>query len=383
MAKFKTVTLVAPGELAIVEQEQPRLEPDQMLLRVDMAGICATDLEVLDLRKPFPCMDLAYPFACGHEFVGTIVEMGPRAPRQSLNGQPLAVGDRIMTSWPMTNYCGRCYYCRILFQPQLCVGSPEVPTSQAVGGGWAEYYQMPPGLPVLKLPNGMSFEVGVLTEPMAVSIHALDRAHEPGVPARFEGFGAGATAVIQGAGTIGLLITAMAKIGGATNIIVVGSRARRLDMARRFGADHIIDIQEMQSPEERARRVRELSPFGEGADVVFEAAGKPAAFTEGLDMVRRGGTYVICGAVAGERTINLNPAVLAYKEIRLLGSWGNPPSSYARAIEVLHAYRKTMPFDQMITHRYPLSQLEEALAMARNHDESVKVVLTPHAGARR
>src|SRR5262249_33048693 len=132
-----------------------------------------------------------------------------------------------------------------------------------------------------------------------------------------DGIGSSETVVVQGAGPLGLLATAVAKVSGARSVITIGAPDARLAIAREFGADQTISV-ETTSPEERTDQVR-AATSGRGADIVMEFTGQPQAFNEGLDLIRRGGRYVVVGQL-GSGTTTFRPSLIVSKQLRILGS---------------------------------------------------------------
>lgn len=152
--------------------------------------------------------------------------------------------------------------------------------------------------------------------------------------------GLGKTVVIQGSGPIGVLLTTVVSLSGAGKIIVIGAPDGRLSLCRQFGADEIVSIEKLRDPVERIAKVRELTPLGEGADVVFEAAGVPGAFTEGIGMLREKGTFVELGHFTDRGSEWVNPFVLCSKNINLFGVFGGMPPDFLFAKRILSRYHR-------------------------------------------
>lgn len=131
-------------------------------------------------------------------------------------------------------------------------------------------------------------------------------------------------------------------------------------MAKRFGADHVIDLDEMRTPAERLARVRELTR-GYGADVVLECVGIPQAVVEGMELCRDGGKYLVLGHYCDAGPVSWNPHVVTRKQLQVFGSWSSEPRHLRQAIEFLCANRERFPFHEMVTHRFPLERANEAL----------------------
>src|SRR4030095_3744853 len=186
-------------------------------------------------------------------------------------------------------------------------------------GGWAEYVyvdlDMLPGTKVYKLPDDMSLRLGALSEPLTSCIRAFNRALEAG-RCRW-----GDTVVIQGAGPIGILAVAAAQEMGAGRVICAGAPEEpRLALARKFGAEATVNIEEVTTPEARIKKVRDIVG-GFGADLVMDCSGHPSAGPEGIEMLRDGGTYVEMGQFTDAGSIATSWHRICAKDLNLLGSW--------------------------------------------------------------
>ena len=164
----------------------------------------------------------------------------------------------------------------------------------------------------------------------------------------------GDTVVVQGSGAIGLVTLIGAKLSGAAKLIMIGGPAERLNLAKRFGADTTINIEEVTSAAERSEQVKALTPRAEGADVVFECAGFKSAVPEGLGLVKFGGTFVEVGHFVdlGPMELNINQ-MLMRKNMRVEAVWGSRPEHFVRGLPLLE--RNEFPFADMVSHVLPLS----------------------------
>jgi threonine dehydrogenase-like Zn-dependent dehydrogenase len=181
--------------------------------------------------------------------------------------------------------------------------------------------------------------------------------------------------VVQGAGPVGIAALAVAKSAGARQIIVLGAPKHRLEMAKRFGADHVIDIEEVKTPADRIAAVRRLTG-GYGADAVLECVGAPAAVVEGMEMCRDGGKYLVLGHYCDAGPVSWNPHVVTRKQLQVIGSWSSEPRHLKAALEFLRATQDRFPFAAMVSHRFGLAQANEALAMTASWT-SAKSALVP------
>jgi len=182
--------------------------------------------------------------------------------------------------------------------------------------------------------------------------------------------------VVQGAGPVGISALAVAKSAGAGKAIVIGGPASRLEMARRFGADHVINIDEVRDVQARIDAVRQLTG-GYGADVVLECVGIPSAVVEGVEMCRDGGRYLVLGHYCNAGMVLFNPHVITRKQLQVVGSWSSEPRHLKAALEFLRITREQFPFHEMVTHRFPLEKCNEALATTASW-QCAKSVIIPN-----
>ena len=335
--------------LALREFPLPALEPGAALVRTEMAGICGTDVHLWKGE-----LKIGLPVILGHETVGKIEQLGEGLNRD-WNGEPLSVGDRV--TWTSTISCGKCFYCAEKKQPTRC------PHRRAYGigyrcdeaphfmGGYAEFHYLRPGSNIFKIPSDLSTE-SVIGAGCALitAIHGVERT----------GIDWQDIVVVQGAGPVGISALAVAKSAGAAKVIVLGAPSPRLEMAKRFGADHVINIDEVKTPEARIAAVKDLSR-GYGADVVLECVGHPSAITEGMEMCRDGGKYLVLGHYCDAGPVMWNPHIITRKQLQVFGSWSSEPRHMRAALEFLRAHKNQFPFNTMVTHRFPLDRANEAL----------------------
>lgn len=163
----------------------------------------------------------------------------------------------------------------------------------------------------------------------------------------------GDTVVIQGSGAIGIVTRVCAKVGGAGHLILVGGPPGRLELGKRLGADMTVDIAEIPNPEERAQIVKDCTPRGEGADVVFECAGFLGAISEGLGYLARNRTYVEMGHFVDVGTIEFNPnTMMMRKSPKMQAIWGSRPEHFVRATPILE--RRELPLEDLVSNVIPL-----------------------------
>lgn len=348
--------------LAIEEVPVPReLEPGALLVKIEACSICGTDVH---LWQGSLALTVNLPVILGHEMVGRVVAIGAGANSDS-TGQPLAVGDRVLYTHTA---CGACFFCTTERKPTLCVNRraymyENMEQPPYLLGGFAEYGYVLPQAGRVKVPDNVPDELASLSSCALRSVmNALSQvgAIEPSQ-----------TVVVQGAGPLGLLATANARVRGARRIIVIGAPAARLELAREFGADDVIDIGST-TPAERLARVQALTQ-GRGADLVLEFTGVPAAFVEGLELCRRGGRYLIVGQL-GEGKVEFSPSMIVKKNLNVIGSFSGDARSYALALDFISKHRDAFPFARMITGRYTLDDVNLALERMKRLEETKPVM---------
>jgi L-iditol 2-dehydrogenase len=336
------------GTFHIEEKVLPEVKPGEILVKQERSGVCGTCVHMYHGHLP----GINYPIILGHEIVGTIDTLGEGVATDVI-GESLAEGDRIYILPALR--CGKCYFCTVVEQPNLCNGGgaygirPLSDDPLYFTGGYGDYvYVNHPYSKVLKMNADPG--IAVLLEPFSIGIHALDRVWVK----------TGSVAVIQGAGAIGLFTLIAAKESGAFKTIVIGAPASRLALAKEFGADLTINIEEVPDAGERIAQVLKETPGGYGADVVFECAGVPTAVPEGIDMLRRGGTYVVAGHFTDVGEVSINPFThLNNKHIDLVGVWGGNLPNFVRAKPILESGK--YPFDKMVSHTLPLERLGDVM----------------------
>lgn len=212
----------------------------------------------------------------------------------------------------------------------------------------------------------------VLIEPAATALRAVERAYSPGEPFMGHGYGIGRSAMVLGAGPIGLMTVVSLRYSGAGLIIIQDLFNSRLDMAKRMGADILIDGN--LPLEERLKQVREATD-GVGPDVVVETAGVPVAFRESLDFVRRGGKLIEVGHyVIGSGKIDIQPFYICNKDLDIHGSWAYPSLIFRDVISMLE--RTSLPVEEVVTHALPLEELAKGLELTGSEGVG-KVAITP------
>lgn len=374
----RAVTVLEPHKLEVREYEIPPLREGGLLVRMEMSGICGTDKhtyrgETTQYGGTVNEQVSPFPLICGHENVGIVVETTPSA--ADFYGEEIREGDRI-TMCPDV-VCGKCHNCRHIFAYSWCenwrgYGNSFRADEEPLMGGWGEYMVIIPEAFVYKVPEGLAPELAVYTEIMACT-YALDKAKEFSSIAS-EGFLTDDTVLIQGVGPLGMAHLIKARMMGAGKIIVTDGSDYRLRMAREFGADEALNV-ETTSREERIELVHQWTS-GRGVDLGIECVGYPDAFPEGIEMIRRGGMYLLEGMFVDVGEIPVNPHLLVSKSLRLVGLSNHPFTGYGPSMDLMLRYQDQLPLDRFVTHRFGLDQAQEAMDTALNL-ECMKVVFAP------
>ena len=379
----KAAVMTAPGRMETQSFPYPDTGDDGMVIALEMCGICGTDKHTwrgettqyggtpAETSTPFPIIP-------GHEIVGTVAEIGRRARRNlEYTGKELKIGDRVVMCPDIL--CGRCWYCRNSFGFPLCenirgYGNHFTATEAPhLMGGWAEYIYVRPDAFVYKVPESLDANLAVMTELMAVTYN-LDKA-KSFYSMDGEGFGSGASIAVQGVGPMGLLHVFKARIMGAGDIIALDRSDYRLRVAKRFGADHTINIAGLSS-EEIIAEVRELTE-GRGADIALECTGYPEAVTQGIQMVRRSGMYIVAGVFADVGNIVLNPHHIAARQVRMIGMCNHPSTGYVSSMKLLEKFKDIFPLRDFVTHSFKVGESSAAMAQVMDIDSCMKVVIAP------
>lgn len=346
-----------PEDYRLETVPRPHAGPGEVIIKVDAAGICGSDGKCYTGGAMFWGDDpwVKAPVVPGHEFFGTVVELGEGA----AEAHGLQVGDKAIAEQIVP--CGECRYCARGEYWMCEVHDIYGFQKDVADGAWAEYMRFHANARVHKVPGDMPPEAGVLIEPLACAIHAVERGE----------IQLGDTVVLAGAGTLGLLMLQVIKLKSPGRIVVTDAKAERLEIARRMGADVTIDV----TTEDPVARIKDITD-GYGCDVFIEATGYPAAVQQGLDALRKLGTMVVFG-VFGENVTTDWSVIGDRKELTLRGAHLGP-YRYPLAIDYLH--RGIVDADVMVTHRLPLARFGEGMEMLLS-GQGIKIMLVPDDAA--
>ena len=339
---MKAVRLEAVGSITLRDIAKPVPGPDDLLVRIEACGVCGTDRHLF--HGEFPCRP---PVTPGHEFSGIIEAVGA-----GVSG--FSIGDRV-TGDPNIA-CGRCDHCHA-GRINLCRNLNAIGIHR--DGGFADYVVLPQKQAFL-LPAGLPPTHGAFCEPLGCCLHGLDLA----------GIRPGGSVVVLGGGVIGLLTVQLARLAGASTIILSTRQASRRALAEELGATSTVDPS--------AGDVVDMfcGPAGlipGGVDVVFECAGVRETVEQSMRLSRAGGTVVIVGVTPQGMKAEFEPFDLLFRELKVLGSFLNP-HTHRRAAELIAS--GAIEIDRLISRQVPL---EEAPAVIANPPApgEVKVLVVP------
>ncbi len=336
---MQAAVLTQPRELRIETRPQPRVGPDDVLVKVHTCGVCGTDSRLFHGEHT-----VTFPVVPGHELSGTVEQIGERVRHLGL-GDPVTVDPNIV--------CRVCPPCR-RGDIHLCERLTAVGVNQ--DGGFAEYC-LAPGEQAYRLPDGVTLEAGAFAEPLACCLHGLDRAR----------FAPGIRVLIVGGGSIGQLMLQLVRRRGASSVVVSEPHSNRRRLALELGADLALD----PSAPDATAALRDATEGG--ADLTIECAGHEKAVEQALQAARRGGTVLLFGVSGPDAQAHIRPYDIFLRELTLVGSFINP-FTHQRAIEALAAGHVTP--SRIVSHRFPVDQTAEALRTSRS-PEALKVLVQP------
>ena len=330
-------------DVRLEELPRPRVGPGELLMRVMACGICGSDLlEWYRLRTA--------PRVLGHEATGLVEEVGEGVVRYR-------VGDRIFASHHVP--CGECRYC-LAGHHTAC---ETLHTTNYYPGGFSEFVLLPRinvERGVYLLPPTISFEVGTFVEPLACALRGQ----------RIAGIKEGDAVLILGSGVAGLLHVQLARLRRAALIIATDLSEYRLKAAKKFGADETIHAQE-DVPE----RVRELND-GRPMDKVIVCAGAKAAAEQALRSVDKGGTILFFAVPPPWEKVVIPLAEFWRNEVEVKTSYAAAPNDLEEALDLLA--KRGVEVEDMITHRFGLSEAQKAFELAASGEGCLKVIIEPH-----
>ena len=332
------------GFLELRDVPEPQVKAGEVKIEIAACGICGTDVHVK--HDEFPYWP---PVTLGHEFSGTVIEVGP-------NCRSAKVGERVVAE-PHNLSCGVCYLCRT-GNTHICASKRS--PGWGVDGGMAKYICYPEKL-LHRMPEGMTFDQGALVEPTANAVtDVIERAR----------ITAGDFAVVIGPGPIGLLAAMVARAAGAREVVVIGTPA---DAALRLKKAKELGFTTVNLGEANPVDVVMGMTGGIGADLVIECSGSPRAIPGTIDLVRKLGKICVIG-LTGNRPVEVPWDKFSFKVVEVIFNLSTSYTSWDRTIALIH--KGLVPAEKIITHRLPLAQWEEAFAAVEDLS-GLKALLIP------
>lgn len=346
------VVAYGPKDYRVEEVPTPKASKEEVVIKVGAVGICGSDLKAYEGADMYWAGEdpwMKAPVIPGHEFFGTVVELGEGAAEK----HGLKIGDRVTTD--QINPCGKCRFCETGKYWMCQVHNMYGFQKDVAEGAMAEYMKFSSNSKIYKIPEGVTDDEASLIEPMACAIHAVQRAS-----IEFED-----VVVLAGAGTLGLCMVQLIKLKTPKKLIVLDLNEKRLEKAKDFGADIVIN----PVKEDAFKIVNNLTD-GYGCDVYIEATGSPIGVTQGLEMIRKLGRFVEF-SVFGEETTTDWSIIGDKKELDVRGAHLGP-YTYPVAIDLFE--RKLVTAEGILTHTFDLKDFPKALKTAQQPD-AIKVSL--------
>ena len=335
--------------LEMLDIPVPELGPGDMLVKVNLASVCGTDVH---LARDELSMHPPTPIIMGHETVGEIFYL-PDSVKTDITGVPVKVGDRIMWSHL---FDGTCYSCKVLHEPVMCERSRGYGFSGAaeLRGGYAEYEVVLAGTDFVRIPDDVTSEeaVGACCAGRTV-VNAFDGL------ARCGGIRPGDSVVVTGVGPVGLFAIVLAAQTGAAKIIAVDISPTRLEFSKKWGATDIVNAADFKDSAEKVKYIRDLCG-GRGADIVIECSGSLAVFAENLDLLAWYGKYLIIGQTS-ESEVPIVPNKIQRKSAVVIGSHSGDIRHYIKCLKFVQANKNKYPFGEIISKKYKLEDANQAL----------------------
>jgi threonine dehydrogenase-like Zn-dependent dehydrogenase len=353
---MQAVVCHGPEDYRLENLPVPRPDVGEALVRVQAVGICASDLKCYHGATKFWGDDNRPAWAerevvPGHEFVGEVVALDDEARER----WGVDVGDRVVAEQIVP--CGTCRYCR-RGQYWMCLPHNIFGFKRATHGAMASYMRFPATARVHKVPTSLPPAHAAFAEPLSCALHAVERG----------GITFDDVVVVAGCGPIGLGMVAGARAKNPAHVVALDVSERKLELARRCGADVMVNIAE-QDPVEVVLGLTE----GYGADVYLEGSGHPSAVLQGLTLLRKLGTYVEYGVFGSDVTVDWS-IISDDKELDVRGAHLGP-HCWPAAIRMLE--RGALPIEDICTHQLPLSEFQKGLDLVSDGTASIKVSLIP------
>ena len=344
MNKMKAIRYYKPQDIRWEEISIPSLQEGEVLVRVEVALTCGTDVKTL--RRGHPVLIKKTPSGFGHEFAGVIVKKDDTV-------QNFEIGDRVVAA--NSAPCGECFYCRH-GEENLCENL------DLLNGAYAQYIVVPARIVaknMIKIPSDLSFEKAAFSEPLANVVHGYDKT----------GIKKGQTVGVIGIGPIGLMFCALAKLNGA-RVIAMGRNPLKLKMAREFAhVDEVIDLKKYPDPKEM---ILSMTEERMGLDVIIECVGLPEIWERVFSLVRRGGTVHLFGGCSKGSSVNLDTGRIHYDQVNIVSVFHHTPKYFREALDLIASGK--IEVEKLITKKMQMKYAKRALE-EHSAGKAIKVLL--------
>ena len=330
---MKAAVLEEVSKITVRDIPKPKIEPDEVLVKVAVCGVCGTDTNLFEGKYTAKT-----PVVLGHEYSGEVVGVGRR-----VNG--IKIGDRVVPD--PNESCGACDWCR---SGMPCFCSDLSAYGVLRDGGFAEYTKLNEK-GAHRIPDELDYEVASFAEPVSCAVHCIDRAS----------IKIGETVLIIGGGPMGQILLQLARSAGASKLIMVTRSQWKLGLAKKFGATDVI----CPEKENVLKRTLDMTN-GQGVDVVIEAVGTPETIEQAITLARKSGRIVIFGFASEGEEARFIPFDVLSKELTIMGSWVNP-YTFPRALDVLAC--GGVDVKSLISERLPLDNIVDGLKLMMEKPE--------------
>lgn len=329
--KMKAVRYYGIGDIRVEETDIQPLQDGEILVKVESALTCGTDVKTY--RRGHPVLIKTFPSGFGHEFSGTIVQLGKDV-------KNFKIGDRVVAA--NSAPCGECFYCK-QEQYNLCENL------NLLNGAYAEYITIPRKIVeknTLILPDNLSFDRAVFCEPLANVVHGIERTE----------IKKGQTVGIVGMGPIGLMFARLAKLKGAR--VIAGARSpQKIRLAKEFAyVDEVVDMKQYPNPEEQ---FLQFTDNKRGLDVAIECVGLPEMWELMFKLVRKGGTVHFFGGCKSGSEVKFDSTKMHYGDIRILSVFHHTPKYFKQALDLISSGQ--LELEKLITDTIGLDKVEFAM----------------------
>lgn len=338
---MKAAVFYEKGKIIVEDHECRKPNSNEVLIQVKAAGVCGTDMHIYDGAKG--ASECYPPVVLGHEFAGIVAEVGSDV-------TSFKVGDHVTVDPSIV--CNGCSEC-LIGNPHFC--SSYSATGVTYDGGFAEYCTVAANQ-VYKLKKDVSFEVAAMCEPVGCCVHGIDQAN----------IKVGDVVLIIGGGAIGMIMMQLAKLSGASAVIVSEPIESKREMALRLGADYAINPMEENALENLLRQ-EELAKI----NVSIECVGRPETMKDALEYAGQGATVVFFGLTAPDCEIPLKPYQVFQKELTITASFVNP-FTHSRAVDLINSHK--LKLEELISDRIPIDDIEKAFTDIRGKNGKMMII---------